>query len=481
MDQLTNMYRNVEVQLGQIANAVNNRNQGNLSSKTEVNPREHVKAITPRSGKEVGEPPVVEHEKEGERRENKQLSELGEDGKKIKGKENMEENEPKMGETTPIPPPVPFPQRLKPSRNDKEFEKFVNIFKQLHINIPFIDAILQIPSYAKFLKEIMTKERKLVDSETIALTEECSAIIQDKLPPKLKDPGSFTVPCTIGNVEFSKVLCDLSASVSLIPLTVARQLGLKELKRTNISFQLADRSIRHPMGILENVLIKVQKFIIPVDFVVLDMEEDVNVLIILGRPFLATAGTIIDVKRDKFKFQIGEEEVEFDLSKVEKYPSFTDHVYSIDICDELALEISQVNLDDDSLEFCFNGIGIQKEQVEEMIEFLQAQVPYKRRNAYEELGLSKGLPPPSCEQAPRLELKPLPKYLKYAFLGEKETLPVIVNSALDEEQLDKFLRVLRKHLKAIGWTISDIKGISPTICMHRILLEENSKPVVETQ
>ncbi|XP_027158370.1 uncharacterized protein LOC113759991 [Coffea eugenioides] len=430
MDQLTNMYRNVEVQLGQIANAVNNRNQGDLPIKTEVNPREQMKAITLRSGKEVGEKLVVESEREFERRENNQLSELGEDGKKIKGKEKMEENEPQIGDTTPIPLPVPFPQRLKPLRNDKEFEKFVNIFKQLHINIPFVDAILQIPSYTKFLKEIMTKKRKLVDSETIALTEECSVIIQNKLPPKLKDPGSFTVPCTIGNVEFSKVLCDLSASVSLIPLTVARQLGLKELKRTNISLQLADRSIRHPMGILENVLIKVQKFIIPVDFVVLDTDEDVNVYIILGRPFLATAGTIIDVKRGKFKFQIGEEEVEFDLSKVEKYPSFTDHIYSVDICDELALEMSQVNLDDDSLELCLNGIGLQEEEVEEMIEFLQAQIPYKRRNAYEEFGLSKGLPPPSCEQVPQLELKPLPKHLKYAFLGEKETLPVIVNSAL---------------------------------------------------
>ncbi|XP_071917169.1 uncharacterized protein [Coffea arabica] len=426
MDQLTNMYRNVEIQLEQLANAVNNRNQGDLPSKTEVNPREHVKAITLRSGKEVGEPPVVECERECERRENKQLSELEEDSKKIKGKE-------------------------------------------------------KIPSYAKFLKEIMTKKRRLVDSETIVLTEECSAIIQNKLPPKLKDAESFTVPCTISNVEFCKALCDLGTSVSLIPLTVTRQLGLKELKHTNIFLQLADKSIRHSMSILENVLIKVQKFIIPVDFVILDMEEDVNVPIILGRPFLATAGTIIDVKHGKFKFQIGEEEVEFDLSKVEKYLSFTDHVYFVDICDELTLEMSQVNLDNDYLELCLNGIGIQEEQVEEMTEFLQAQVSYKRKNAYEELELNKELPPPPCEQAPQLEFKPLPRHLKYAFLGEKEILPVIVNAALDEEQLGKLLCVLRKHLKAIGWTIFYIKGISPIICMHRILLEENSKPVVETQ
>ncbi|XP_071924932.1 uncharacterized protein [Coffea arabica] len=166
----------------------------------------------------------------------------------------------------------------------------------------------QIPSYAKFLKEIMTRKRKLKDCETIALTEECSTIIQNKLPSKLKDPGNFSIPCTIGNIDFSKVLCDLGASVSLIPLTVARQLGLKELKSTNITLQLADRSIRYPLGVLENVLIKVQKFIIPVNFVVLDMEEDVSMPIILGRPFLATAGTIIDVKNGKLKFQVGEEE-----------------------------------------------------------------------------------------------------------------------------------------------------------------------------
>ena len=116
-----------------------------------------------------------------------------------------------------------------------------------------------------------------------------------------------------------------------------------------------------------------------------------------------------------------------------------------------------------------------------MTKYLQIQVPYRRGNEYEELGLSKGLPLSSCEQVPRLELKPLSKHLKYAFFGERKTLSVIVNAALNEEQLGNLLRVLMKHLKAIGWTISHIKGISPTICVHRILLEENSKPVVETQ
>ncbi|XP_057247438.1 uncharacterized protein LOC104901164 [Beta vulgaris subsp. vulgaris] len=151
------------------------------------------------------------------------------------------------------------------------------MFKQLHINIPFIDALMQIPSYSKFLKEIMSKKKKLEKYETIALSEECSAVIQKKLPPKLKDPGSFSIPCTIGDIKFSKALCDLGASVSLMPLSICKKLGLHNIKSTTVSLQLADKSIKYPIGILENVLIKVNKFIIPVDFIILDTDEDVEI------------------------------------------------------------------------------------------------------------------------------------------------------------------------------------------------------------
>nr|XP_027060713.1 uncharacterized protein LOC113687258 [Coffea arabica] len=406
LDQLTTMYRNVEVQIGQIASSLNNRNQGELPSKTEVNPKEHVKAITLRSGRQLEDPPVKEVEKdENEKQEEKQRNQ--EAIVEENSRENPREKQPSSSTTIPIPPAI--------------------------------------PSYAKFLKEIMTRKRKLEDCETIALTEECSAIIQNKLPPKLKDPGSFSIPCTIGSVDFSKALYDLGASVSLIPLTVARQL---------------------------------------VDFVVLDMEEDISMPIILGRPFLATAGTIIDVKNGKLKFQVGEEEVEFNLNEMEKYPSFTDHAYSIGTIDKLTQEMSQVNLDLDPLEHCLMSLGKQEdvcEEIEELAKYLDFQAPYKRGNLYESLGQGKGFSQSSEIEPPRLELKPLPTHLRYEFLGENKTLPVIVSADLDDEQCAKLLRVLRRCKKAIGWTISDIKGISPSICMHRILLEDNCKPVVETQ
>ena len=165
-------------------------------------------------------------------------------------------------------PPMPFPQRLKKKNQDKQFSKFIEIFKKLHINIPFADALQQMLSYAKFLKEILSNKKKLEDEETVMLTEECSAILQKKLPPKLKDPGSFTIPYIIGDIMFDHVLCDLGASINLMPFSIFRRLGIGEVKPTTMSLQLADRSIKHPRGIVEDVLVKVDKIIFPADFVV---------------------------------------------------------------------------------------------------------------------------------------------------------------------------------------------------------------------
>ena len=141
------------------------------------------------------------------------------------------------------------------------------MFKKLHINIPFAEALAQMPKYAKFMKEILRNKRKLEDHETVMLNEECSAILLNKLPPKLKDPGSFTIPCTIGNSYFEKALCDLGASINLMPLSVFRTLGLGEPKPTSVSLQLADRSIKYPRGVIEDMLLKVKKLYFPADFI----------------------------------------------------------------------------------------------------------------------------------------------------------------------------------------------------------------------
>ena len=130
------------------------------------------------------------------------------------------------------------------------------------------------PLYAKFLKEILSKNRKIVEEGIVNLTATCSAIIQQKLPAKMNDPGNFTIPYFIGKYEFKKALCDSGASINLMPLSVVQRINLGELTPTAITLQMADRSMAQPEGILEDVLVKVRKFIFPVDFVIMQMEED---------------------------------------------------------------------------------------------------------------------------------------------------------------------------------------------------------------
>ena len=151
------------------------------------------------------------------------------------------------------------------------------------------------PFYVKFLKEILSKKRRFVEEGVVNLTATCSVVIKKNLPEKMKDPGSFTIPCTIGGFEIQKALCDSGASINLMPLSVARKLSLGELTPTTVTLQMADRKMAKPEGIIEDVLVKVGKFVFPVDFIILDIEEDSQFPLLLGRPFLATGAALIDM------------------------------------------------------------------------------------------------------------------------------------------------------------------------------------------
>ena len=149
----------------------------------------------------------------------------------------------------------------------------------------------------------------------MSLTTTCSAVIQKILPTKMKDPGSFTIPCTIGKYEFKKALCDSGASINLIPLSVVQRLSFGEITPTTITLQMTDRSMAQPEGVLEDVLVKVGKFIFPIDFVVKKMEEDTQVPLLIGRPFLATGVSLIDVKKGELTLRVGNEAMHFNLNK----------------------------------------------------------------------------------------------------------------------------------------------------------------------
>ena len=171
------------------------------------------------------------------------------------------------------------------------------------------------PNYAKFLKDILSKNKKSDEEGIMSLTGTCSAVIQKSLPAKMKVPGSFTIPCSIGKYEFKEALCDSGASINLMPLLVVQRLSLGQLTPTEITLQMADRSMAQREGVLEDVLVKVGKFIFPVDFVVIKMEEDTQVPLLLGRPFLETGVAFIDVKKGELTLRVGDEAVQFNLNK----------------------------------------------------------------------------------------------------------------------------------------------------------------------
>ncbi|XP_062119123.1 uncharacterized protein LOC133832837 [Humulus lupulus] len=253
MTETRSSIRNLETQVGQLANMLNNRPQGNLPSNTEVNPKEQVQAITLRSDKQIEQPSVQQSTIQ-----NKELGEKSDTiGKGVIEDHQSSEKSPPVVVDQPVR--VPYPQRLRKTTLGKQFSKLFEVFKKLHINIPFAEALEHMPSYVKFMKEILSKKRKMEDYETVALTEECSAILQRKLPQKLRDPESFTIPCTIGQFECKRVLCDLGASINLMLLLVFRRLGLGEARPTTVTLQLADRSVKHPRGIIEDVLKTVSK------------------------------------------------------------------------------------------------------------------------------------------------------------------------------------------------------------------------------
>ena len=181
--------------------------------------------------------------------------------------------------------------------------------------MPFTEVVTQMPLYEKILKDILSKKRKIVEEGIVNLTATCSAVIKRGLPEKMKDPGSFTIPCTIGEFEFQKALCDSGASINLMPYSVAKKLSLGKITPTTVTLQMADRTLEKPKGIIEDVLVKVGKFIFSADFIILDMEEDSQVPLLLGRPFLEPGAALIDMQKGILTLRVGEETADFNLIK----------------------------------------------------------------------------------------------------------------------------------------------------------------------
>ncbi|KAL6506245.1 hypothetical protein OROGR_024426 [Orobanche gracilis] len=249
-----------------------------------------------------------------------------------------------------------------------------------------------------------------------------------------------------------------------------------------------NRSIKIPRGIVEDVLIQVDKFYFSVDFIVLDTEPVENVKeqipVILGRPFLATSNALINCRNGIIKFSFGNMTVELNMFNISQQHDDHDDVCEVNMMESMGLYFFPKINDDDLFESCLAHFGYFEidSSINEVNSLLESTPlldndKWKAKIETLENQMNKDIP---IEES-KIELNPLPESLKYAFLGPSETLPVIIASDLDEEREYKLINVLKEHKEAIGWTISDIKGISPFICMHRIHLEENAKTSREFQ
>ncbi|KAJ1279158.1 hypothetical protein BS78_04G133700 [Paspalum vaginatum] len=279
----------LETQIAQLAAALPSPTSGKLPGQPEAPPKEHINAVTTRGGRSTQDPPHPrnagkEQEKPAEPEKEDQVAE----SQPVKEAPKSAAHE--FCDTTVLP----FPQWQKKTTVDDQFGKFVEVIKKLYVNIPLLDA-MQVPTYAKYLKDILNNKKLLPSTEVVHLTEECSAAILNQPPQKKKDPGNPTISCSIGTQHFDQALCDLGASVSVMPKVVFDKLTHATLAPTAMCLQLADQSIRYPDGIAEDIPIKIRNFIVPVDFVVLDIEIDSKTPLILRRPFLSTAEATIDV------------------------------------------------------------------------------------------------------------------------------------------------------------------------------------------
>ncbi|GKF00134.1 reverse transcriptase domain-containing protein [Tanacetum coccineum] len=242
---------------------------------------------------------------------------------KLKAKKNVniEIQELNSPSSNSYQPKLPYPERMKVRENDKpsaQHSRFLKMFKQLRLEIGLKDALVEMPKFNKWLSGLLRNKEKLEEIAITTVNAECSAIIMNKVPEKLEDPGKFLIPCALQELDRTSALADSGASINLLPHSIYKQLRLGVLTPTRITLDLANHSITHPMGIARDVVVRVDGFTFLADFVVVNFETDPRVPIILGRPFLRTAKALIDLYEEKLNLRVGSDELVFYAKKYKK-------------------------------------------------------------------------------------------------------------------------------------------------------------------
>ncbi|GJX94293.1 reverse transcriptase domain-containing protein [Tanacetum coccineum] len=382
------------------------------------------------------------------------------------------------------------------------------------------------PKFASTFKSLLSNKEKLFKLANTPLNENCSAVLLKKLPEKLGDPDKFLIPCDFSELVECLALADLDDSINLMPLSVWKKLSLPKLTSTRMTLELADRSVAYLKSVAKDVFVKVGKFHFLADFVVVDYDVDPRVPLILGRPFFWTTRTLIDVYGEELTLRFNDEAITFNVGHTSSYSYKYDEasVNRIDVidvtCEEYAQEVlgfldssmsgnPTPSLDPIISSFSpyftpFEGGDIILDEIKAclindsippriddddfdpegdilLLEKLlnndpSSPLPPKELH-FEELKMMKSF----SDDPPELELKDLPSHLEYAFLIGTDKLPVIITKDLKDDEKDRLLKVLKSHKCAIAWKISDIKGIDPQFCTHKILMEDDFKPAVQHQ
>ncbi|XP_019100932.1 PREDICTED: uncharacterized protein LOC104789643 [Camelina sativa] len=515
--------KKLENQVAKTAGSVK-RQEGYLTSRIESNPKHSCNAVTLRSGKQLHSisqknqtddlQELIDIEEEEDvsaepvstdTQEHRSIPKSPEVASKTQndGVDRHQQGgidrhpswtEPKLVKSpTPIAervyiPKVPLPKNPRKSKQELDDVKCKAMMDKLIIELPLVDAVKNSPMLRRYVKRMVTKDFN-AEQGVMMISAQVSAIIQNKIPEKLPDPGSFVLDCTIFTDRFARSLCYLGSSVNLMPRSVALSLGMTDFQPTKLTLILADRSVRIPDGVLEDVPIKIGECLIRTDFVVLKYEEEPKDPLILGRSFLATAGAIIDVKKGQISLNIGDLQMRFDMDKLVKRPAIDGQTFYVDTLSNLAEEIFQELHPEDPLERALVASAEEAEHLDDIaagyVKLLDANEQVKKLVAKEELVSTSSQAATvsdwSLEKAPKLDLKPLPAGLRYAFLGENSSYHVIVSASLNNAELTLLLSKLRKFCKALGYSLDDITGISPDLCMHRIHLEEGAKTSIEHQ
>ncbi|GKB07733.1 reverse transcriptase domain-containing protein [Tanacetum coccineum] len=540
------------------SNTASTSGSGSLPSNTVANPKSDLKAITTRSGVSYqgptipttfsSPPKVVERETEVTKdmvppANNKSTKDV--QPSVVQVQPQVPNSEPVVATVSaPMPnpkPSIPYPSRLNDQKirekANNPIEKFYQIFQDLHFDTSLADALILMPKFASTLKSLISNKEKLFELARTPLNEHCSAVLLKKLPEKLGDRGKFLIPCDFPGMDECLALADLGASINLMPLSVWKKLSLPELTPTCMTLKLADRSITQPIGIAEDVYVKVGKFQFPDDFVVIDFDADPRVPLILGRSFLKTGRGLIDVYEGELTLCVGKEAVTFNLYQISRYSSNYDDnsVNRIDVIDMAYEEYSQEVLGfsdviasgnptpyydpivstSSSTLTPFGDSDFLLEEVDAFLSLKDDPTLPKVDDFYYDLERDillleaflndyPSLPPPtqgnylpeirkelkvceakndksSIDEPPKVELKDLPPHLEYAFLEGDDKFPVMIAKDLRDEEKAALIKVLKSHKRAIAWKLSDIKGINPEFCTHKILMEEDYKQAVQHQ